>query len=211
MIAAQLAAQLAARRRPGVVLCNGEFGERLVDHAERAGLRFSAVRLPLGAAWTSSALQNALALHPEASWCWMVHHETSTGVLNDLDAAGELCRDRGIALCADCVSSIGVVPVRLRHVHLASGVSGKGLASVAGLALVFHDGDLRVGVGSRYLDLSLYAAAKGVPFTHSSGQLRALRVGVERALGRADFAELRALASWTRTRLRSTTGFRSRS
>lgn len=199
-----VAAQLAMFEEPGggIVLTNGEFGERLVDHASRAGLRFGVERLAWGDAFDADALARALARHRGATWCWMVHHETSTGVLNDLAYAVRACHDREMKLCSDCVSSIGVVPVDLRGVYLASGVSGKAIAAMAGLALVFHDGDVRRSARlPRYLDLSLYAEAEGVPFTQPSTLLRALHVATEMTLARGDFSELRSLAGWMRREL----------
>lgn len=197
-----VAAQLAARHEPGLVLSNGEFGERLIDHAQRASLRFDVARLEWGECFDAAVLDRVLSKHRSARWCWMVHHETSTGVLNYLAHATYLCNMRGIRLAADCVSSIGLVPVDLNGVYLASSVSGKALASAPGLALVFHQGDARPVRAPRYLDLSLYAEAEGVPFTMSSPQLDALRVAVERASSR-DYEPLRQMSAWLRAELRA--------
>lgn len=198
-----VAMQLAALDQRGLILSNGEFGERLIDHATRAGLRFATERIVWGDAFQGDGLALVLARHADAGWVWLVHHETSTGVLNDLPRVTALCEAKGVKVCVDCVSSLGVVPTRLRGVHLATAVSGKGLASAAGLAVVFHDGAVQTSARvPRYLDLSLYAGAAGVPFTLPSGQLSALRVATERALGAGDFSELRGLTAWTRERLR---------
>jgi aspartate aminotransferase-like enzyme/GNAT superfamily N-acetyltransferase len=203
-----IAMQLAALDAPGLVLSNGEFGERLIDHASRAGLRCATERLAWGDPLDAATLDRVLARHVKARWCWMVHHETSTGVLNDLDHAAALCRTRGTKLAGDCVSSIGVVPVDLRHVFLASGVSGKAIGGLAGLSMVFHEGDVRSSPRApRYLDLSLYADAEGVPFTQSSGLVSALRVATENTLRRRPFSDVRALSEWLRQQLRDM-GFR---
>ena len=42
-------------------------------------------------------------------------------------------------LCADCISSVGLAPVNLEGVYLASAASGKGLAGYPGLCMVFHN------------------------------------------------------------------------
>lgn len=201
-----VAAQIAALEEPGLVLANGEFGERLRDHASRARLRFTAEHLAWGEAFDAAALARAVTRHPDARWLWIVHHETSTGVLNDIVHAGALCRERGMRLCCDCISSIGVVPLDLSRVHLATGVSGKGLGAVAGLALVFHNGGLRsTPFVPRYLDLNLYAGADGgkVPFTQSSALVAALRVAAEQALASRDGAAMRERSAWLRRELRA--------
>ena len=198
-----VAAQLSLLEAPGVVLSHGEFGERLADHAARWGLAAGVVRRPWGSAFGRAAVEEALDAHPRAEWLWAVHCETSTGVLTDLAMLRGVCAVRGVRLALDCVSSIGTVPVDLRGVYLASGVSGKALGSLPGVALVFHDHPVPPAPGRlpRYLDLGLYDA-EGVPFTQSSALVRALRA----ALARLDAPEERFRttaidAAWLRARL----------
>jgi aspartate aminotransferase-like enzyme len=131
----------------------------------------------------------------------MVHHETSTGVLNYLHHATRACNARGVKLAVDCVSSVGLVPVDLSEVHLATTVSGKALASAPGLSMVFHRDRPPRTRAPRYLDLAMYASGEGVPFTMPSQQLAALRIAVERA-HQFDFERLRARATRLRASLR---------
>lgn len=197
-----VAAQLGALQGPGLVLSNGEFGERLADHASRAGLRFEVERLDWGRVFDVLTLDRVFAAHRDIAWCWMVHHETSTGVLNFLAHATRSCNARGVKLAVDCVSSVGLVPLDLSAVHLATTVSGKALASAPGLSMVFHRDEPERARTPRYLDLALYATAEGVPFTMPSQQLAALRIAVERAQ-QLDFERVRALSSRVRQALRA--------
>ena len=50
-----VAAQLAAMESTGLVLSNGEFGERLIDHARRWKLQITAEQQPWGKAFTGTA------------------------------------------------------------------------------------------------------------------------------------------------------------
>src|SRR6185503_6525775 len=79
-----VAGQLLLEKRRGVVLSNGEFGQRLIDHARRMGLDFESVEFPWGQPLDMKAVRQALEREPAAGWLWAVHCETSTGVLNDL-------------------------------------------------------------------------------------------------------------------------------
>ena len=171
-----IAAQLSLMSEPGLILSNGEFGERLVDHATRFGLRFDAVKLEWGRVIDRGVIRGALRLHRQARWLWAVHCETSTGVLNDLDSLKHLCMGRGIRLCLDCVSSVGAVPIDLAGVHLASATSGKGLGAFPGLAMVFYNEPLASQPQRlpRSLDLGYYAAHDGIPFTVCSNLVSAL-------------------------------------
>lgn len=204
-----IAAQLSLRPERGLVLNNGEFGRRLVDHARRFGLTFDVVEIGWGEAFDAAAVERAAQAAGGIGWLWAVHCETSTGVLNDLPALRELCAARGIKLCLDCISSIGVAPVDLRGVHLASGVSGKGLAAYPGLAAVFHQHHIAPAPTlPRCLDLGFYAAHSGIPFTFSSNLLYATRTALQRfATREMTLAGLATLAAWLRAELRSM-GFR---
>lgn len=203
-----VAAQLALLDGDGLVLANGEFGQRLEDHARRHGLRFSVLAAPWGEPFALAKVEQALASSPPPAWLWCVHCETSTGVLNDLAALQRLCATRGVRLCADCISSLGTVELDLSRVYLASGASGKALRGYPGLALVFSDHAVepRPDRLPRYLDLGLWSQSDGVPFTHSSNLVSALGAALEAASERT-FRELADAAAWLRARLR-TRGYR---
>lgn len=199
-----VAAQLSLEASPGLILANGEFGERLLDHAERFQLDFEAVRLEWGGVFDGGLVEDALSRRPGIRWLWAVHCETSTGVLNDLRMLADLCAVRGLRLCLDAISSIGTVPVDLGGVYLASAVSGKGLGSFPGLSMVFHNHPLEPAPARlpRYLDLGLYAAQPGVPFTQSSNLVSALDIALDRFGGGAPFREMAEVSSWLRPRIR---------
>ncbi|MBV8520270.1 MAG: aminotransferase class V-fold PLP-dependent enzyme [Acidobacteria bacterium] len=192
-----VAAQLSRLDTRGLVVSNGEFGERLADQARRARLDCEHLRFD----WSVPLDLDAIAKR-DFDWLWMTACETSTAMLNDVAALGALCRARGAKLCLDAVSAIGAVPLDLSHVYLASGTSGKAFASAPGLALVFHDHDVEPAQElPRYLDLGLYVREDSVPFTHSSNLVRALRVAVERVDWPRRYAELASMGRWLRSRV----------
>lgn len=171
-----IAGQLSLLGRPGLILISGEFGRRLVRNANGAKLFFETLEIPEGQAFQRSDLDRALKENPGTEWIWGTHCETSTGVLNDLEMYKQVCAERGIKLCVDCISSIGTVPVDLFGVYLASGTSGKGLASIAGLSMVFHSHDLHPAPDYLpcVLDLGIYQASNGIPYTIQSNLVYAL-------------------------------------
>lgn len=199
-----VAAQLSRLKTPGVIVSAGEFGERLLDHATRMGLRYAHIAHPWGAPLDYARIELALAANP-GGWLWTVHCETSTGALADLPRLKRLCRRYDARLALDCISSIAATPVDLREVWLASGASGKGLASYPGLALAFcqqrpePDASL-----PRYLDLGLHCAGAdrgAVPFTLSSNLLAALNAGVSRHTEHDLLAQIDADGRWIRRQL----------
>src|SRR2546427_293035 len=120
-----IAAQLSLAAEPGIVLSNGEFGERLINHARRPGLKFETLGLDWGGVFDREHVRQLLDRNRAIKWLWATACETSTGVLNDVAMLKELCAERGIKLCLDCISAIGTVPVDMEGIYLASCVSGK--------------------------------------------------------------------------------------
>lgn len=198
-----VAAQLTLLDSPGVVLSNGEFGERLIDHARRMQLDYAAVEFDWGRTFDVRKVERAVE-RTRARWLWTVASETSTGMLNDLDVLKAVARRNDLALCLDCVSAIGAVPIDLSGVHLASGASGKALAALPGLSFVFHSHQLTPSPTRlpRYLDLGYYADKEGIPFTHSSNLVAALAAALARFNTDEPFERVAALSNWLRPKLR---------
>lgn len=199
-----VAAQLSLRPGRGLILSNGEFGNRLIDHAIRFGLSFDTVQLNWGDVFDRDKVKDVISKDQNIAWLWATHCETSTGVLNDMRMLKELSAERGILLCMDCVSSIGTVPVDLKGVFLASGVSGKGLGAFAGLSMVFYNHEISPAPNSlpKYLDLGYYAACDGVPFTLSSNLVYALKTALESFQPAKRFSDIARLSAWLRPLLR---------
>jgi aspartate aminotransferase-like enzyme len=199
-----IGAEMASWSSAGVVLSNGEFGERLVDHAARFQLRFQTHRVPWGRAFERQTIETMLDSNPSLRWVWAVHGETSTGVLNDLAMLKDVTAARGLRLSIDAVSSLGTTPVDLGGVALASGVSGKGLGAFAGLAFVFREAAVGPASGSlpRCLDFGYAAEHGGMPFTISSILIGALKAALDGFEGERHFTHVVRLAARLRRRLR---------
>jgi 2-aminoethylphosphonate-pyruvate transaminase len=102
----------------------------------------------------------------------VVHHETTTGRLNDLRALGNLCRQHGVKLLVDAVSSFGAEPLDFADESLAAvaATANKCLHGVPGVAfaIVRRRALERAASRTYYLDLARAAAAqdrRDTPFT----------------------------------------------
>jgi aspartate aminotransferase-like enzyme len=198
-----VAAQISLEPSPGIILSNGEFGERLLDHGRRIGLKFEAGEFAWGQPFDLRAVRQMLERSPSPGWLWCTHCETSSGVLNDLPRLKALCSEFQAKLCLDCISSIGTIPVDLTGVYLASCASGKGLRSYPGMGMVFYHHDAIPSARlPRYLDLGYYASQQGIPFTFSSNLLHAMHAAIKRVDWTERFEQLAELSSWLRGRLR---------
>jgi alanine-glyoxylate transaminase/serine-glyoxylate transaminase/serine-pyruvate transaminase len=107
-------AGLANLLEPGetaIVAVNGFFGRRIVEIARRLGAAVVEVEADWGQTVPNEALLQALDAHPEARLMAVVHAETSSGAEHPLGELGGLLRDRDVLLMADCVTSLGGVPL----------------------------------------------------------------------------------------------------
>ncbi|MFO0937473.1 MAG: aminotransferase class V-fold PLP-dependent enzyme [Gemmataceae bacterium] len=180
-----VAATLAAdpQRNNGLVLVTGEFGGRLLKQARRWGLDPKVLTGEWGQTWDLTAVESIFQSMPPGGWVWAVHHETSTGVLNDLPALVALAQKYGVRVCLDTVSSLATIPVDLSGVYLASGASGKAVGSYAGIAFVFADpkqlDHLDFETIPTYFDVASTLKTVGPRFTVPSPLIRALDVALQ--------------------------------
>jgi aspartate aminotransferase-like enzyme len=195
--------QLALEPKRGIVLSNGEFGSRLIDHARRWRLDFEALEFSWGSPLDLGLVRKALESWPSPGWLWCAHCETSTGVINDLHTLKALCAELQIKFCLDCISSIGAMPVDLTGVFLASCSSSKGLRAYPGVSMAFYHHSVvpQPKRLPRYLDLGYYAQ-QGVPYTFSSNLLRALLVAVKNVNWERHFKDVAKLSQFLRDQLR---------
>ncbi|HXS78189.1 MAG TPA: aminotransferase class V-fold PLP-dependent enzyme [Terracidiphilus sp.] len=203
--------RLAFGDAEGLVIANGEFGERLIRQAECAELHCRHLRFGWGSPWSFKTVEEALELRP--AWIWAVHLETSTGVLNDLPQLTRMAAQYGVSVAADCVSSLGAVDTcdAGRGLFLASGVSGKALAAYAGLAFVFISHRALQKLKGKKIcptfDLAAAMRSSGPVSTLPSPLLRAalqaLREHYDGATGRRNrYEHYNELGQWTRARMR---------
>lgn len=174
-----VALQLKQLNEPGLILANGEFGERLIQHATRAGLVFKVIHKEWGLSFSKDEIANKIKSNT-VKWVWAVHCETSTGMINNLAMLNSISENFHIKLILDCVSSFASVPLDLSKVFLASGSSAKAIGAKTGLAFVFHNQLFPKCLNlPAVLDLGYYISHQGIPFTLSSSLLIALKTALE--------------------------------
>lgn len=167
-----------------VVVENGVYGERMAAMLRSQGKSVRAVTSP----WTAAVDLNAVAsaLDQGAHALVAVHHETTTGRLNDLQSLAELAAAANVSLLVDAVSSFGAEPLpRVAGLRAAfASTANKCLHGVPGACFVFADEALwaePTGATSVYLDLFRYrspgtsgSSLGATPFTPPVHSLHAL-------------------------------------
>ncbi|GLC87089.1 GNAT family N-acetyltransferase [Lysinibacillus piscis] len=161
MMLGQLHTQQLGR---GLILTNGEFGERLQRQAARWSLDFDVIEKAWGQPFDLNIIEQSLQTS-QYTWVLGVHGETSTSMCNSLDDLVQLTKKYDIKLCVDCISSFGAMPFSLKDCYLATAVSGKAIGALSGLAVVFSQYRAQPSaIVPNYLDLANYQEG-GIPFT----------------------------------------------
>ena len=167
-----MVAALVPGRGRLLIVDNGVYGERIEQIATRYRIDHAAVRCD----WMHAPDLDAIAarLDADASFTHvaLVHHETTTGRLNDLTGVAALCRARGLELLVDGVSSFGAEAIAFDDdaIVAVAAAANKCLHGVPGASFVIVRRDALEQAVSRayYLDLVRLAQLqdqRNTPFT----------------------------------------------
>ena len=120
-----------------LAVSQGEFGERWQAMGRAFGCDVVPLTYPWGDAPKPDDLREALA-ESAARTVFLVHSETSTGVVCDLEPLLAVCREAGALSVVDAVSSLGAVPLETDAWGADAVVTGsqKALMTPPGLAFV---------------------------------------------------------------------------
>lgn len=176
-------AQIKRTGKKGLILTNGEFGDRLINQSSKQQLHYDVYRKEWGEEYVLAEVEKLVIANKDLGWMLFTYCESSTGCLADLAGLRALGKKHHVKVCVDAMSAIGNVPLELEGVSLATCSSGKGLASFAGIAIVFTDSELTPDPAiPTYIDLGYYFSNNGIPFTISSNLIMALNKAVDHSL-----------------------------
>ena len=121
-----------------VACCNGKFGEMWAGFAETYGLHVVRVATDWGRSVDPGEVAGALADHPGTRAVTVAHCDTSTGVLNPVEAVAAAARGHGALTMVDAISSLGGAPFAFDawDVDVAVTSSQKCLMSSPGISFV---------------------------------------------------------------------------
>lgn len=181
-----------------LVIDNGHYGRRLLEIARCYGIRVRHLEFGWGVYADPAVVKRALQEDPWLTHTVVVHHETSTGMLNDVRAIAGVTREQGRISIVDAISSLGAESLDIidDDIDWVVGTANKclegmpGISFVCGAKAAFED--LEQNQARTYsLDLSRHYKAQeknGFPaFTPSIPIFYAFDVALDLALaeGRA--------------------------
>src|SRR5215510_16337306 len=175
-----------------LVINNGVYGERILRMAEAH--RIPAVELRYD--WTDrpdlDQIEDTLKADPIIGAVALVHHETTTGLLNPVTEVGTITRRAGRLLLLDAVSALGGEDLDLVRdgVDLCACTANKCVQGLPGVAFVLARNEAMAAMQgyprrSLYLHLPLHWEAqerRSIPFTPSVQTWYALDAALDELL-----------------------------
>lgn len=173
-----------------IVTHNGKFGQRMVQIAQAYGLEV----IELGFEWREvvdpALVEQALKDNPHARGVVVTQSETSSGVLNDVEAIGKIVHEyEDCVFIVDSITGIGAVPCKTDEWYLDVVMTGsqKGLMLPPGLAAVAVSPKAwkayeRSTLPKFYFDWKKYKKSLGddtTPFTPAVSLMNGLKVALD--------------------------------
>ncbi|MGH7278358.1 MAG: 2-aminoethylphosphonate aminotransferase [Candidatus Rokuibacteriota bacterium] len=175
-----------------LVVNNGVYGDRMLRMARAHGIRAVALTYDVTTPVAAADVDAVLARHPELGHVALVHHETTTGLLNPLADVARVAARHGRRVIVDAMSSLFGEPLDVGQdgIDFVMASANKCLQGVPGIAFVLARRSALSALKDRpprsvYLDLYstwVTQEADNTPFTPAVQVLHAFeRAQVELA------------------------------
>jgi 2-aminoethylphosphonate--pyruvate transaminase/phosphonoacetaldehyde hydrolase len=100
-----------------LIASNGVYGRRMSQIADRLGIKHLDLKFKDTEVVDQKKVLDVLAQHPEITHFAMVHCETTTGIINQIELLIPKLHEQGIITIVDAMSSFGGVPIDLRKLQ----------------------------------------------------------------------------------------------
>jgi 2-aminoethylphosphonate-pyruvate transaminase len=175
-----------------LIINNGVYGARMAGMVGMARLGTAEFKLDWTARPDPEKLRLALRQHPEVHAVAMVHHETTTGLINPVKEIADVVDSQNRVFVVDSVSGLGgeSIDIAGSHIYMVAGSAGKCIEAFPGLSFVLvRKGFIERMKGypkrSWYLHLPEYFDGDGrpiIPFTPAVQLCYALREALDALL-----------------------------
>ncbi len=126
------------RDRAVLIVDNGVYGRRMVQMADAHGIHAEVIRYDIFTPARPADVEERLAAWPNISHVAIVHHETTTGLLNPLSGVAEVAARQGRRLIVDATSSLFGEPLDLMQdgIDFVTASGTKCAQGISGVAFV---------------------------------------------------------------------------
>ncbi len=149
-----------------LIASNGAYGERMADICEHAGIAYTIYRQSNNKCPDPKTIEEMLKEDSAITHVAMVHSETTSGILNDIEAVGKVTRAAGRTFIVDAMSSFaGVdIPIADWGIDFLISSANKCVQGVPGFSFIIARRDKLIASAgrARSLSLDLYDQWKGM-------------------------------------------------
>ena len=96
-----------------LIAANGAYGERMGSIADHAGLKYTIINFHYNEVPDPRVIANAIKEDPEFTHVSMVHCETTSGILNDIESVAKEVKALGKIFIVDAMSSFGGINIEV--------------------------------------------------------------------------------------------------
>lgn len=120
------------------IINNGAYGERMVKIAQAYNLDFVEIRYEYGGKINLTEVAETLKKDKNIACLAMIHHETTTGLLNPIKEVGEIAKENNCVFIVDTISSFAGIPINIRDykIDFMMSTSNKCIQGMAGVAFI---------------------------------------------------------------------------
>lgn len=101
-----------------LVCANGAYGMRMAEIAQKAGLNCVVYKEEYYKVPDADKVREILENDKEITHVGIIHSETTSGILNDIEAVGKVCKEYGKTFIVDGMSSFGGVEIDIKGIGI---------------------------------------------------------------------------------------------
>ncbi len=149
-----------------LIAANGAYGLRMVDICRHAGVNYVVYKETYDKQPKAEIIADMLKKDPMITHIAMVHSETTSGILNDIEAVGKVAKAAGKSFIVDAMSSFGGVeiPIKEWNIDFLISSANKCIQGVPGFSFIIANREKLIESEgtARSLALDLFEQWKGM-------------------------------------------------
>ncbi len=140
-----------------LIAANGAYGERMGDIAKHAELQFEITNQHYSEIIDAKKIEEILKQDTGITHVSMVHSETTSGILNDIEAVGKVVKAQNRVFIVDAMSSFGGVDIPMKDwgIDFLISSANKCIQGVPGFSYIIARKDLLIASAGKARSLSL--------------------------------------------------------
>lgn len=121
-----------------LIINNGSYGKRFIEIAKAYSLDFKELFFDWDREISLEKVESELEKDREIKYIAMIHHETTTGILNPIEEIGKIAKKYNCVFIVDSVSSFAGIPFDIKkyNIDFAISTSNKCIQGMAGVCFV---------------------------------------------------------------------------